>query len=284
MVRPSALSRLLILWHLRSFDAPTVAVVWAFAFAQVAGVHLRAWIAFLLFSGTWSVYVGDRLLDAHRAMRSGQLDALRERHFFHWRYRHTLIPLAACAAVLAGLLVMHLMPVAIRERNSLLAAAALMYFSGVHSAPSLPAWLRKIGSKELLVGVLFTAGCAAPTLAHFASFPISNNWPLLPCFAFFAALAWCNCQAIESWESVPSESNVSLHAGLLSVAGIVLAASFMASHSSAAALVAVGAASSMLLLVLDRMRFSVPSLTLRALADAVLLLPAVLLALGAHGA
>lgn len=285
-VRPALLSRLLTFWHLTSFDAPTVAVVWAFAFAQVEGRHLQPWIALLLFSGTWSVYVGDRLLDGHRAIRSGQLDALRERHFFHWRHRRALIPLASCSAGLAAILIMHLMPAAIRERNSVLAAAALMYFSGVHSSPQLPKWLRKIGSKELIVGVLFTAGCAAPTLwqMHSAASRLSNSWPLLVCFTFLAVLAWCNCQAIESWESGDNQDNVAMHAGLLSVTGVLIAVAFSYSHPGAAVLVATAASSSLLLLVLDRMRFRLSPLMLRALADVVLLAPVVVLVLGAHPA
>ncbi len=64
--------RALHLWHLASLDAPTVAVVWTLAFAWAAGVHLDRWVLVLLASGTWTVYVGDRLLDAHRAIRVGQ--------------------------------------------------------------------------------------------------------------------------------------------------------------------------------------------------------------------
>lgn len=284
--RSLPLSRFLTLWHLASFDAPTVAVVWAFAFAQVAGVHLQAWIAFLLFSGTWSVYVGDRLLDARRAMHSGRLNSLRERHFFHWRHRRILIPLAACSGALAALLIMLRMPMAIRERDSVLAAAAVAYFSGVHSSPRLPAWLGKIGSKELLVGVLFTSGCAAPALwqMSFGGGRSARVWPLLVCFAYFAALAWCNCRAIESWESTDRENNVSLHTGLLSLAGVVIATALASTDRDASALVAAAAASSILLLALHRVRFRIRSLILRVLADVVLLMPMIVLACGAHSA
>jgi len=283
-IRFSGLSQLLTFWHLASFDAPTVAVVWALAFAQAAGVHLQPWIGLLLFSGTWTVYVGDRLLDARRAMHSGQFGTLRERHFFHWRYRWVLFPLAACSAVLAAFLIVDRMPVIIRERNSLLAAAALAYFSGVHSTPRPPTWLGKIGAKELLVGVLFTAGCAAPTLSHFAAAGIAGRWPLIACLAFFAALAWCNCRAIESWEAGKRESHVPLQAGLLSLAGAMMAAGLALIHPGAAALAAVGAASSLLLLMVDRIRYRISTLMLRTLADVVLLAPVVLLAWGAHPA
>lgn len=279
-------TQLLRLWHLASFDAPTVAVVWAFAFAQTAGVHLQPWVALLLFSGTWSVYVGDRLLDVHRARRSGELDALRQRHFFHWRHRRILAPLATCSAAVAAALIVRLMPVVIRERNSVLAAAALVYFSGVHSAPRLPAWLRRSGWKELLVGVLFTAGCAAPAISqmHLAAVRMREMLPLVACFACFAALAWCNCRAIDKWESADRGKGVVLHGGLLTIAGAAMSVALAWSHNHAYTLIVSATASSFLLLLLDRMRDRISAVMLRALADVVLLTPGVLLALGARAA
>jgi hypothetical protein len=75
-----------------------------------------------------------------------------------------VFPLALCSADAACMLIVRLMPAAGRERNSVFAAAALAYFSGVHAAAEPPVWLRNLVSKDLLVGVIFTAGCAAPTL------------------------------------------------------------------------------------------------------------------------
>ena len=132
--------RALHLWHLCSLDAPTVAVVWTLAFSWAAGVHLNCWITLLIAVGTWTVYVGDRLLDAQRAIRSGYLDALRERHYFHWRHRRLLIPMACGTAAIAACLVACRMPVGVRSHDSVLAAAALIYFSGVHSSARLPRW------------------------------------------------------------------------------------------------------------------------------------------------
>lgn len=276
--------RPLVLWQLASVNAPTVAVVWALAFAWLSGVHLQAWVLPLLACGTWTVYVGDRLLDVSRATRSGRLNELRERHYFHWQHRRTLIPLACCTAALAAALVVDRMPIAIRERNSVLAAAALMYFSGVHSPVRIPAWLRRLVSKELLVGVIFTAGCAAPAISqmHFTADRGSAKWPLFVCFAFFAALAWVNCRAIEHWESSEKQAGVLLPAGMLTVAGAAISAALWQTNPRAAALAFAGTTSSLLLLLLDRARFSISALTLPVLADIVLLTPALLLPLGAH--
>ena len=278
--QPSAqpILRALHLWHLASLDAPTVAVVWALAFAGVAGVQLKSWVPLLLVCGTWTVYVGDRLLDAHRAIRSSATDSLRERHYFHWRHRRLLIPLACGAAVIATILVVSRMPIAARHRDSVLAAAALMYFSGVHSASRLPLWIRKRVSKEFLVGLLFTAGCAAPTLSRLHAV----HWPLIACLPLFAALAWFNCSAIETWESQDRQSVMFLRTTVLAIACFVVAGALFFIDGRASALVCAAGISAFLLALLDRTHTRISLLTLRALADLVLLTPVILIAMGAR--
>jgi hypothetical protein len=196
--------RALHLWHLTSMDAPTVAVVWSLGFAWVCKVRLPAWIPVLLALMVWVVYVIDRVLDARGELRGGLLNqsthTLRERHYFHWRHRRIFLPLAAAAACAALWIVLSFMPLVARERNSMLAAAALVYFTRVHAghrpAPVFP----RVFSKELLVGLLFTCGCALPALAR------APLWPVIVAVTFFAALAWLNCRAIDRWESIAADT------------------------------------------------------------------------------
>lgn len=260
------------LWHLASLDAPTVAVVWSLAFARVAGVRLPLWVPALLALGTWTVYVADRLLDARAAFAAGNTSALRQRHFFHWRHRRIFVPIAAACAAAAAAIIFTLMPSVSREHNSVLAAAALVYFSGVH-LPRRPRWLAPIFSKELLVGVLFTAGCALPTLTrlHAGS---ANLRALLVAIAFFAALAWLNCHAISRWESGRTAGPA---ASFLACAGLALVCISIFVSVPIATLIAAGSLSALLLTALDRRRNRVSPLTLRAAADLVLLTPLVLL-------
>lgn len=279
----SRASRALQLWHLASLDAPAVAVVWALAFASAVGVHLASWVPLLLACGTWTVYVGDRLLDAHRAIRSQNLGALRERHYFHWRHRRSLIPMGCVTAAIAVALIVDRMPAAVRDRNSLLAAAALAYFSGVHSTARLPVWVRKLVSrklvsKELLVGLLFTAGSIAPTIARAHSI----GWPFGACFAIFVMLAWTNCSAIESWESSRMPSGVTPRATVLAIACIAASGVLAFVNWRFSALACSAAISALLLSLLDRKRAALSPVTLRALADLVLLTPLVALILGAN--
>ncbi|MFZ0747215.1 MAG: hypothetical protein WAM85_22620 [Terracidiphilus sp.] len=266
------------LWHLVSLDAPSVAVAWSLGFAWVADVRLPMWVPVLLALGTWAVYIGDRLLDVRAALRSGDLHRLRDRHFFHWRHRLILAPLAVVAAIAAAAIIFVLMPPGIRERNSVLAVAALAYFSGVHSPRSSAVWQSPLLSKEFLVGVLFTAGCALPVLSHL-SIPARTGLPVtlfLPGVAYFAVLAWLNCRAIERWESGDG-SRILFIANLLGLTGLLLAVEFAPSHSRLAALFAAGAASALLLALLDRLRAQFTPLALRAAADIVLLTPFLLL-------
>jgi hypothetical protein len=193
------------LWHLTSLDAPTVALIWSLAFAWVAHVLLPRWVPVLLALTVWSVYVADRLLDARAALRSQNLHLLRDRHLFHWRHRHILLPLTAVASVAAACIVVNLMPPIARERNSVLAAASLVYFTRVHTCRNLPPLLPRLFSKELLVGLLFTAGCLLPALTRVTARSTLLTYtliaPLLIPAAFFALLAWLNCHAIDRWEA-----------------------------------------------------------------------------------
>jgi hypothetical protein len=265
-------------WHLASLDAPTVAVVWAIAFAGAAGVQLNSCVPWLIACGTWTAYVGDRLLDARRAMRSLRTDSLRERHYFHWRHRRLLIPSACVTAAIAVVLILSRIPVSMRNRDSVLAAAALIYFSGVHSAATLPSWVRMRVSKEFLVGLLFTAGCAAPTLSRLHSAQRS----FIACLALFVALAWLNCSAIERWESFRPRSGLFQRMAILGIACFVVAGALSYTDARASALACTAGVSALLLLLLDRIRIRISPLTLRTLADMVLLTPMILIAMGAR--
>jgi hypothetical protein len=287
------------LWHLASFDAPTVAVVWMLGLAWSAKISLPTWNPVLLALVAWAVYIADRLLDARASLASFNHHRLRLRHRFHWRHRRFFVPAAVAAALGAAWIVFGLMPTAARERNGVLATAALAYFTGVHSRlkrqpadlkplPTSPALLdpahlwrpAAILSKELLVGLLFTAACALPVIGRTISVPGRAHWTLFASAVFLAALAWLNCHAIERWESrekASRGSGVFAPAILLALAGLLLAAVFSAAHPRASALIEAGAVSALLLALLHRLRSHLTPLALRAAADLVLLTPGFLL-------
>ncbi len=278
--------RPLRIWHLASLDAPTVAVVWSLAFAWAAGVRLPVWIPVLLALAAWVVYVFDRLLDARGALRTRNLKELRERHLFHHRHRRLLVPLAAAAACAAGCIVFTLLPVPARERDSVLGAAALAYFTGVHFSrgPSFRCFAGRrlfavspVFKKEFLVGLLFTSACVLPAFSRASGQGKLAVWPLSAAAGFFALLAWLNCHAIDRWESEASagKSRILTLACILAISGLLVACIL---PPRPAALVATGASSALLLALLDRFRGWLTPLALRAAADLVLLTPLALLA------
>jgi len=273
----------LALWHLASLDAPTVAVVWALGFGWAAGVSLPAWVPVLLALAAWAAYIGDRVLDARAAFRLGAVEKLQQRHHFHHRHRQILIPLACVAAFGAACIVFSLMPSGARERNSVLAAAALVYFTRVHSPRGAYAGpetlLGPLLQKELGVGLIFSAACALPAISRAVTEAGVRIWPLAVAAVYFALLAWLNCYLIEQWETGAEEQRQRAFslAALLALMGLALAGLLFEGYPRAAALLAAGAVSALLLAVLDRWRGRMTPLALRAAADLVLLTPAWLL-------
>jgi hypothetical protein len=266
---------------LSSLDAPTVAVVWTLAFAWAAKVTLPIWVPLFLGLAAWAVYIADRVLDARAALRATDLKRLAARHYFHYRHRAVLVPLAATAACAAGCIVFTLMPVVARERNSMLAVAALAYFTRVHSAgalsaPGSPSVFRLV-RKELLVGLIFTAACALPAISRVgAGLTLSA---LCGAAVLFAMLAWLNCHAIDCWERKErgAHSEVFWKACLLGTACMVTAGGVAFMQPRIAALLLAGGASCLLLGLLDRLRDRLTPIALRAGADLVLLAPLALL-------
>ena len=79
-----------------------------------------------------------------------------------------------------------------------------------HFAPKLA---RSLLSKELLVGVLFTAGCMLPSWPRIHSAG-ATLWPFWIPGVYFAALAWLNCSCIAHWESADTlPTRASFHRG-----------------------------------------------------------------------
>lgn len=274
------------LWHVASLDAPTVALVWSCGFAWAAHLRVPAWAPVVLALIAWAVYIGDRLLDARAGMQSPPLHELRERHYFHWRYRRFLGPAALAAAAAAMAFVATRLPAQARMPDTAVAAATLVYFSGVHSRGRLRIVERLLcafSSRALWIGVLFTAGCLLPAASQISaglSAPVAR---LLLCPAlFFAALGWLNCYAIGRWESASmrsSRNGVMGKAGLVAGAGVTVALLLGSTAPRVAWLLVAGASSALLLAGLERMRGRMTPLALRAAADVVLLTPAFLLML-----
>jgi hypothetical protein len=271
--------RILKLWHLASVDAPSVAVVWACALAWAAHVGpSRATIAALALV-VWAIYVLDRLLDGRAGMRGGR-NGLKDRHYFHWEHRKALAWLGAAGILAAVWLVMpHLARRGLRT-DSAVAAAMLLYFGGVHGGSGDgPRMLQRASawvSREFVVAAIFTAGCALPALTA-ARQESAAVIPLAAPVAALAALAWLNLRAIGRWENDAPQAGSLIRPGLvLAGLSITSAAALLGAEPRSAALLAMTGMSSLLLLLLDRVRGRLEAVTLRAAADLVLLTPLLL--------
>lgn len=174
-----------LLPNLLSLDAPLVAVCWQALLAADTGLALRPAAQVALGLTVWLIYIVDRLLDVRdpHAVQTA-------RHRFYRDHR-TLAAVAAIAILIVDLavIVLFVRPVVVRE-GLLAAAGVLAYLILLHG----PGWRIP---KELLAGILFTAGVFVVAIANSAA-PVAE---LGARAAAFFLLCLSNLILIELWES-----------------------------------------------------------------------------------
>ena len=264
-------------WHLASLDAPSVAVAWTCAFAWAARVRVAPALVAVLALVVWAIYAVDRLLDARAGIGDPGRHSLEERHWFHWRHRRFFSVAAGIAAVTAGWMILSRLHAGALRRDSLMGLATLAYFSGVHGRG--PTWVRerlgRVVSRELVVGVIFSAGCVAPVLPSAEAGVVRVCALLAAPAAAFAAVAWLNVKAIGFWEA--RENGVGRIALLLTSVCGVFGIALTGLEPRVALLLGLVAVSSLLLAWLDEARERMDAVTLRAAADLALLTPLLLM-------
>lgn len=280
------------LWHLLSLDAPSVAAVWTAFVARCAGVNLAWTSTAAMFVAVWMLYAADRLLDARPLPHGAVPSGLEDRHHFHQHHRRGfLVGIGVASTVLAALL-------AQLDPRSLRLYALLACFLGawlllVHSRSAVSLQHRRL-PKEFAVGVFFPAAVFIPSVARLPGLRLA----LLPMAGLLAAVCTLNCLFVYAWEH-PGEGrgalrpmhstahattrwavqHLSLLPGLigamaLGVAWTTRAPGPLPGRASALGLLALACAlSSLLLFALDQLHRHLQLLTLRVLADAVLLTP-----------
>jgi hypothetical protein len=269
----------LVLWHLLSLDAPSVAVVWTMFTARMthAAVPVAAYVAMGL--AVWLLYAADRLLDTRALDPMQDAGDFEARHFFHHRHRTSFGVGIVVATVGLALLLPRLATDAI---HLYLTEGALMtgYFVLIHAAPLRAGRRRIVLPKELMVGPFFAAATFIPTVVHRPELRMM----LLPDAVLFAGVCCLNCLFIYAWEHprVEDGAHWTTHRAVrrlpLLAGALVLAAVFVAlaerrfwAYPAAVGLSGLG------LLGLDAVRTRMARPTLRAAADAVLLAPLLLL-------
>ncbi|MFT4111737.1 hypothetical protein [Silvibacterium sp.] len=296
--RRSLLGALPSWWHLLSLDAPTVAALWSWSLARSLGARLPVTAPLLLATGTWLLYVADRLLDVRLLDARSPAAHLRERHHFSYRHRRSFLTATIpITALLLWLIAFRMSPAARRDDTALF-ALTLAYFAAVH-------WPRGAGRriflpKEMAVGILFALAAAVPAWARIPHVPFSTAL-LGTATALFAVLCWLNCAAIEKWEqdkweqgkwenpallrqqsSHPTTQWLQRRLTVVSIAlattGLIAAALCIPREADAAAALFLALSlAAVLLAVLDRRHTHLPALPLRIAADAALLTPLLVL-------
>ncbi len=147
----------------------------------------------------WTLYLGDRILDALRPMTGAREPARKEFYRRHLRF-----------ASLGGLcLALLVIPLAywLLKRPTFYAGLALLipvicYFALVHLAP--PRW-RACWPREAFVALLFTSG----TFLGVWIVNGANVRPLAAPATLFSLLCWANISAIEAWECESATASAS---------------------------------------------------------------------------
>ncbi len=255
----------IVIWHLVSLDAPTVAALWTAFAGRTLDTHLPWTAPAALALAVWMLYVADRILDAARSTAP-----LEDRHRFHHSHRNIFAAgLLAALPVLAVLLV--LLPCHVRTAWMLLAAPLALYVAAVHLLR-----LRTV-PKEHLVAIFFAIATFLPE----ATTTPGQLPRIAPAAVLFGALCWINCVAIARWENHGHNTGDSLTATAarhlpITVAALAIVTGLRSIYSPQPALPLAIALSAVLLLLLHLTRDCYRPVTLRALADAALLTPLLL--------
>lgn len=270
------------LWlNLVSLDAPVVAVLWQTLLDKCIHAAPAALPSAALALSVWFIYVSDRLLDALR-IRSGVTSP---RHRFYRRHWRAFIAAAMASLFALGWLCGRLSPELLCS-GSVLLGAVVIYFLSVHAARPP---LRKRLPKEFVVGFLFSIGTCLPAWADKPGDSLELVAPAL-LFAFLCAL---NCIAIEYWEwyayqpangAPPHRFTVWVgnHLAMSCVSLMLFSIlGYIASSASGHPFYLASLVSSAGLFYLAWQNDRIRTEALRVLADAVLLTPAITLAIQA---
>ena len=270
------------LWpNVLGLDAPLVAVAWQYFFAAVFHLKIPTSNYVVLGLVVWAIYSADRLLDSQR-LQAPDRAALRHRF-----YRHHFVPLAlltAFAAVAALYGALTQIPVGLLRLGLMLSGLVSVYF--IHRV-----WVKGpmllILPKEIFTGMVFAVGATMAGNVWSSEIP-EGLWSAE--VLTFGLLCSLNCLAISVWERGSDEDNdpnavaqlwPEMVGGFPVIAWGAAAAAcgFAAWGRTAAAFpvfcaVAIGAVT---LAVLASLAAKMRPQSLRALADAAVLLPAVAL-------
>lgn len=245
------------LWpNLLSLDAPLVALLWQLLFVRCFHGSLGLLPAALLAVAVWLIYVADRTLDAWRGAPG---TAEQPRHKFYRRHWRAVLPVWIGALGAGAWLAWSRLSGPLLIEGVAVASATALYLAAVHLAPGL---LRRAGSKESAVAVLFGLG------ASLAAWPGVQTTGDVLAILLFSCLCWMNCAAIDDWEH-----GRELRPSIVAAAALVALTAACVLQDHRPILGAAETAGALGLVLLDRLQRRYSADALRVLADVVLLTP-----------
>jgi hypothetical protein len=176
--------------NLVCLDAPLVAVAWLWLFARTVQIPLQVGNCLALFLTAWLIYLADRLVDSS-ALKADFPQSLRQE--FCLRHREIWI---ATILLVAGFDTYVIWRTTVLETflvGAVVGVLALIYL--VINHPLGLIW-RSLPAKELVIGILFTAG----TLVALMPAIPSVTMPFAASALAFAGLCALNCISIAGWE------------------------------------------------------------------------------------
>jgi hypothetical protein len=273
--------------NLLSLDAPLVAVLWLWVFAQMWRADYLPIPAYIVLGlAVWAVYIFDRLFDA--SLRSGAPEMLEERHRFHLKHKRKFMACGILVAVGALLLTLVALPIQIFSYAVFGGVLVLAFF--VLSIFSSQKRGEIEYGKNIIAGLAFAYGTA---LAAHVYVPILDSsgirfldLAMTREVIVFGVLCIVNITAIDVWEyslqspdieeSASAELSITLPLAVLAAASVIFA--YKASRDDGTETierfyyVAILTASA-LFYMLGRCRDRFSATQLRVLADVALIIP-----------
>jgi hypothetical protein len=185
-VAPAHRQRPVILLSLLCLDAPLVAVAWQWIIARNLGEPLNLPQCAVLFLVAWLIYLSDRLADSFTVPPCAPTSA---RQRFCRQYRFIIVPLIVLLGITDTILSLTLIDRRTFISGALIFGATSIYLAINHFASGT--W-RHVPVKEAAIGFLFALGTVAVINQK------STN--LLVVLMLFGLLCSLNCLSISVWE------------------------------------------------------------------------------------
>lgn len=268
-----------LLPNLLSLDAPLVALAWLFIYERCWKLYIQ-WPAYACLGlAVWVIYVADRLFDAGISVSEGTQMAAR--HQFHWRHRVFFRWAGGFAAIITLALTILRMPSAIYAYIGLGLLLVAAFFGLAMVAKQEHAEIPHL--KNAVAGITFAYGTTMTANLYRHEYEMGSMLTA-PEFICFAVLCVMNISAIDLWEHAArsgdaetgASDELALTLPLTLLGGATLYFAVRANEDSTRPFfyaILMGAA---LLYILNRNRTRLSPAMLRVLADAALLMPAVL--------